>query len=56
MFDTLLGAQAKILGSEGGSQMFAKTSNDLAIQNIMGSLFELQAQQSTDQALPEDQI
>jgi hypothetical protein len=24
MFDTLLGAQAKILGSEGGSQMFAK--------------------------------
>jgi hypothetical protein len=55
MFDTLLGAQAKILGSEGGSQMFAKGQNDLAIQNIMGSLFELQAQQSTDQALSEDQ-
>ena len=55
MFDTLLGAQAKILGSEGGSKMFAKGQNDLAIQNIMGSLFELQAQQSTDQALSEDQ-
>ena len=54
MFDTLLGAQAKILGSEGGSQMFAKQANDLAIQNIMGSLFELQAQQSTDQALPDE--
>ena len=54
MFDTLLGAQAKILGSEGGSQMFAKGQNDLAIQNIMGSLFELQAQQSTDQALPDE--
>jgi hypothetical protein len=54
MFDTLLGAQANILGSEGGSQMFAKQANDLAIQNIMGSLFELQAQQSTDQALPDE--
>jgi hypothetical protein len=54
MFDTLLGAQADILGSEGGSQMFAKQANDDAIQNIMGSLFELQAQQSTDQALPDE--
>jgi hypothetical protein len=54
MFDTLLGAQAKILGSEGGSQMFAKQANDAEIQNIMGSLFELQAQQSTDQALPDE--
>ena len=54
MFDTLLGAQADILGSEGGSQMFAKQANDDAIQKIMGSLFELQAQQSTDQALPDE--
>ena len=54
MFDTLLGAQAKILGSEGGSQMFAKQANDAEIQNIMSSLFELQAQQSTDQALPDE--
>ena len=53
MFDTLLGAQAKILGSEGGSKMFAKQANDAEIQNIMSSLFELQAQQSTDQALPD---
>ena len=54
MFDTLLGAQAKILGSEGGSKMFAKQANDAEIQSIMGSLFELQAQQNTDQALPEE--
>ena len=54
MFDTLLGAQAKILGSEGGSKMFAKQANDAEIQNIMSSLFELQAQQSTDQALPDE--
>ena len=54
MFDTLLGAQADILGSEGGSKMFAKQANDQEIQSIMGSLFELQAQQSTDQALPEE--
>ena len=51
MFDTLLGAQAKILGSEGGSKMFAKGANDLAIQKIMGELFELSAAQNTDQAL-----
>jgi len=54
MFDTLLGAQADILGSEGGSKMFAKQANDAEIQNIMSSLFELQAQQSTDQALPDE--
>ena len=54
MFKTLIGAQADILGSEGGSQMFAKQANDDAIQKIMGSLFELQAQQSTDQALPDE--
>ena len=53
MFKTLIGAQGDILGSEGGSQMFAKQANDAEIQNIMSSLFELQAQQSTDQALPD---
>ena len=41
MFDTLLGAQAKILGSEGGSKMFAKQANDAEIQSIMGDLFQL---------------
>ena len=51
MFGTLLKAQADIQGSEGGSQMFAKGANDLAIQKIMGELFELTAGQNTDQAL-----
>jgi len=54
MFKTLIGAQADILGSEGGSKMFAKQANDAEIQNIMSSLFELQAQQNTDQALPDE--
>jgi len=54
MFKTLIGAQADILGSDGGSKMFAKQANDQEIQSIMGSLFELQAQQNTDQALPEE--
>jgi hypothetical protein len=54
MFGTLLGAQAKIQGSEGGSKQFAKQANDQEIQSIMGSLFELQAQQNTDQALSEE--
>jgi hypothetical protein len=53
MFETLLGAQAKIQGSEGGSKMFAKGANDQAIQQIMGELFELSAAQNTDQALEE---
>ena len=48
MFDTLLGAQAKILGSEGGSKTFAKQANDAEIQALMTQLFELEANQKTD--------
>ena len=55
MFDTLLGAQADILGSEGGSKTFAKQANDAEIQNIMTDLFALQAAQKTDQALSDDE-
>jgi len=51
MFETLLGAQADILSSEGGSKMFAKGANDQAIQNIMSELFELNAAQGTDKAI-----
>jgi hypothetical protein len=51
MFDTLLGAQADILGSEGGSKTFAKQANDAEIQALMTELFELDANQKTDQAL-----
>ena len=54
MFETLLGAQAKIQGSEGGSKMFAKGQNDLAIQDLMGQLFELTAAQNTDQKLSDE--
>ena len=55
MFDTLLGAQADILGSEGGSKTFAKQANDAEIQALMTSLFELEAAQETDQALSEEE-
>ncbi len=51
MFDTLLGAQADILGSEGGSRQFAKQANDAEIQDLMTQLFALDANQKTDQAL-----
>ena len=54
MFGTLLGAQAKIQGSEGGSKVFAKGANDAAIQQIMSDLFELDAQQNTDQKLSDE--
>ena len=57
MFDTLLGAQAKILGSDGGSKMFAKQANDAEIQSIMGELFQLQTIQSDpDTALDENEF
>jgi hypothetical protein len=55
MFDTLLGAQAKILGSEGGSKTFAKQANDAEIQALMTQLFELEAAQETDQALSDEE-
>jgi len=55
MFDTLLGAQADILGSEGGSKTFAKQANDAEIQALMTQLFELEANQKTDQALSEEE-
>ena len=55
MFDTLLGAQAKILGSEGGSKTFAKQANDAEIQALMTQLFELEAAQKTDQALTDEE-
>ena len=55
MFDTLLGAQADILGSEGGSKTFAKQANDAEIQALMTELFELEANQQTDQALTDEE-
>ena len=55
MFDTLLGAQADILGSEGGSKTFAKQANDAEIQALMTQLFELEAAQKTDQALTDEE-
>jgi len=56
MFDTLLDAQAKILGSEGGSKMFAKQANDAEIQSIMSDLFQLQTiQADPDTAIDEDE-
>ena len=55
MFETLLGAQADILGSEGGSKTFAKQANDAEIQALMTQLFELEAAQGTDQALSDEE-
>ena len=56
MFETLLGAQAKIKGSEGGSKLFAKRDNDAAIQSIMGELFSLQTTQANpDTAIAENE-
>ena len=56
MFKTLIGAQADILGSEGGSKMFAKQANDAEIQSIMGELFQLQTiQADPDTAIDENE-
>jgi len=55
MFKTLIGAQADILGSDGGSKTFAKQANDAEIQALMTQLFELDAAQKTDQALTDEE-
>ena len=55
MFKTLIGAQADILGSDGGSKTFAKQANDAEIQDLMTQLFELDAAQKTDQALTDEE-
>mgnify|MGYP003649198052 FL=1 len=56
MFTSLIEGQADILGSEGGSKQFAKQANDTAIQGLMGDLFQLNAQQQTDQALTDNEF
>ena len=55
MFKTLIGAQADILGSDGGSKTFAKQANDAEIQALMTELFTLDANQKTDQALSDEE-
>jgi hypothetical protein len=55
MFKTLIGAQADILGSDGGSRTFAKQANDAEIQALMTELFTLDANQKTDQRLTDEE-
>ncbi len=55
MLETLLGAQAKIRGSEGGCKTLAKQANDAEIQALMSEVFEVDAQQQTDQALTDEE-
>ena len=45
---TIMTAKAKALGSEGGSQRFAKQANDQDIQMLMSKLFELDAAQQNE--------
>jgi len=56
MFTSLIEGQSDILGSDGGSQQFAKQANDTAIQGLMSELFQLNAQQQTDQALTDGEF
>ena len=56
MFTSLIEGQSDILGSDGGSQQFAKQANDGAIQGLMSELFKLNAQQQTDQALTDGEF
>ena len=51
MIETIMGAKAKALGSEGGSQMFSKDSTSNNIERLMTELFTLSAVQDTDEAL-----
>ena len=56
MFDTLLGAQADILGSEGGSRTFAKQANDAEIQALMTQLYEIEGKIADGTATDDDLI
>ena len=56
MFTSLIEGQSDILGSDGGSKQFAKQANDGAIQGLMSELFQLNAQQQTDQALTDQEF
>ena len=53
MIETIMGAKAKALGSEGGSQMFSKDSASDNVERLMTELFTLSAVQDTDEALSE---
>ena len=45
MFKTLIGAQAKILGSEGGSKLFSKEQAAQAVSKLMGEWQDLRDQE-----------
>jgi len=47
MFKTLVGAQAKILGSEGGSKIFSKQQAAGAMSNLLGQWQDLRDKQDT---------
>ena len=47
MFKTLVGAQAKILGSEGGSKIFSKQQAAGAMSNLLGQWQDLRDKQAT---------
>ena len=52
---TIMTAKAEALGSEGGSQRFAKQANDAEIHSLMSQLFELDAGQGNEKTkLSED--
>jgi len=47
MFKTLIGAQAKIMGSEGGSKIFSKQQAAEAVSKLMGEWQDLRDKQDT---------
>jgi len=52
MFKTLVGAQAKIMGSEGGGKTFSKQQSALAVASLMGEWHTLRDQE--ENMSPED--
>ena len=48
MIKTIMTAKASALGSDGGSKMFAKQSNDAALTGLMNDLFTLKANQNKE--------
>ena len=56
MFETLLGAQSKILGSEGGSRSYESMQKALKVKELLPRFLELKKRRKEGEELNEDEI
>jgi len=54
LFNTLVGARAKVMGSEGGSKMFSMRDKANDIESTMSTIFELEKKQAQGEDVTEE--